>query len=138
MCNKFKNSTIFLSLALLFTACGTEKILVGSGDIESKVAYTQKFVPGMEDAKILEYLFIGYSYVEGKEVTVDSVQFRNAMYDIRPRGGEFKIDLSKKKELSLNSEELSPKEAMLYYHIDDQVYKQKITGIEERETVYMP
>lgn len=139
MIKKIRINIFFLGFALTLSACGSTKILLGSGDIEFQYGYTQKFVPGMEGSEIREYLFIGYTYVDLEVAIMDSVQFRGARYNVRQAKGELKIDLARKKELfTLNSEVLLPNEAMLYYHVGDEIYKFKITGIEEKETVYMP
>lgn len=119
------------------TSCGTaEKIKWSTEHLTLKSAYTQRYVPGLPDERVVSYLILDLE-MSDPHIVLERVLFRGHSSPVSAVKWPLKVDWEQGASDPANPE-LPDNEAILFYAQGEKHYKLRITDIQTKEDLYLP
>ncbi len=136
-----KRLLLFYCTTLLLVSCQNTKSIPQEGnDIEISKAVVQKFVPGVQGAKIVDQLTLEMNEFDTSKIHVDSLYYKGVVYSNIKNVSKIEVSMQQPGPLkSLDQySKIKPDEAVLYYRFRKKRKFIKIADVKRLDDVYMP
>lgn len=130
---------ILLILLLALTSCGSQKeISWTTDDYKVKSAFLQEYVSGTEGGRGKVILSIEVELLNLEPKSMDSLEYKGAMYPINIESFILNFNLRKGRELVDADPMLSATKAAIYCHEGEKVQKFLVDPIVIKEPIFLP
>ena len=130
---------ILLILLLALTSCGSQKeISWTTDDYKVKSAFLQEYVSGTGGGRGKVILSIEVELLNLEPKSMDSLEYKGAMYPINVESFILNLNLRKGRELINTDPMLSDTKAAIYYHEGEKVQKFLVDPIVIKEPIFLP
>jgi hypothetical protein len=128
-----------LIIATVITFSCNEKTASAArkNNIKIKSAFTQKEIPGQQDATPKNFLNVLIEFTGQDEIILDSILFDGKIYKIGAAIPKIKIDLARG-TIAKDQYAMQANEALLFYSFNNKNDKMTIKNIETKEPIYLP
>ncbi|MFT6500738.1 MAG: hypothetical protein ACJASQ_000847 [Crocinitomicaceae bacterium] len=121
------------------SSCGTQKeIVVTTNDFKVKSAFLQEYVSGTEGGRGKVMLSIEVELLNLEPKSMDSLEYKGAMYPINVESFILNLNLRKGRELVDADPMLSATKAAIYYHEGEKVQKFLVDPIVIKDPIFLP
>ena len=128
-----------LILLLALTSCGSQKeISWTTDDYKVKSAFLQEYVSGTEGGRGKVILSIEVELLNLEPKSMDSLEYKGAMYPINIESFILNFNLRKGRELVDADPMLSATKAAIYCHEGEKVQKFLVDPIVIKEPIFLP
>ena len=130
---------ILLILLLALTSCGSQKeISWTTDDYKVKSAFLQEYVSGTGGGRGKVILSIEVELLNLEPKSMDSLEYKGAMYPINVESFILNLNLRKGRGLINTDPMLSDTKAAIYYHEGEKVQKFLVDPIVIKEPIFLP
>ncbi len=130
---------ILLILLLALTSCGSQKeISWTTDDYKVKSAFLQEYVSGTEGGRGKVILSIEVELLNLEPKSMDSLEYKGAMYPINIESFILNFNLRKGREIVDADPMLSATKAAIYCHEGEKVQKFLVDPIVIKEPIFLP